>query len=309
MTAVSVLLRGDLTFGVSLLGHTSWQCAGHAIVQPFPHKVCVEKHEGHDGDPAAQLRRAQPPHDARDVAVAPVDDRGHGPACPQQAEQRPGLQPPQFALQQVAARARHAALAGLHGAGPRLQQRPGRQRRCRRRPRAAADGARGFHGHPHGGEHAADEDAGEEGEEAPGLASEVGREHAATPVQRGQQVAHAAAQADHAGEHGEGLAVVLLVLVQVRQKSLQRREAHLSAEVQEAHPEDEEAHLKQDGRTRVNFFLFGSDGRSKTINGCPTWKVRPPQAKRAASTSALGMMNSARRTPKDSSQMKGRRRP
>lgn len=158
------------------------------------------------------------------MAVTPVDGWGHGPARSQQTQKGSEPQEPQFAPEQVAAGARHAALAAIQHAGPQLQG--------RRRPREAAAGARGFLGHLHGDEDAGDEDEDENSEEALGLASQVSGEQTVTPVQRGQQVAHAAPQADHEREHGKRLAAVVLVPIQIGQKGLQRRKAHLSTKVQ-----------------------------------------------------------------------------
>lgn len=226
----------ELTFFIALPGHTSWQRAGHTLIQDLPHKVRVEKHEGHDGHPAAELRHTQLPHHLWHVAVAPVDGWSHGPARPQQTHKGSELQKPQFAPQQVAARARHPALAAVQHAGAQLQR--------RRRPRKAAVGTRRFLGHLHGDEDAGDEDEDENGEEALGLASQVNGEQPVTPVQRWQQIAHAAPQADHEGEHGKRLAAVVLVPIQIWQKGLQRRKAHLATKVQQHHPKDQEAHLE-----------------------------------------------------------------
>lgn len=231
-------MKRPLTFIVSLPGRTPRRCARHALVQSFPHEVGVEEHEGHDGHPAAELSRAQLLHHAGDVAVAPEDGRRHDPAGPQEAEQRPRLQQPGLAPQRVTAPAGGAAVAGLGRAAPRFQRR-GEIRRA-----GAVDG---LLRHRHGDEHAGHEDEDEEREEALGLAAEVNGQHAAAPVQRRQQVSHAAPQADHEGEHGEGLTAVLLVTVEVGQERLQRREAHLTAEVKEPHPQDEEPHLEHTG--------------------------------------------------------------
>ncbi|KAG5835461.1 hypothetical protein ANANG_G00244250, partial [Anguilla anguilla] len=96
-----------------------------------------------------------------------------------------------------------------------------------------------------GAQHAEEEDEGEQGVDEGLLAARVVGQGAGVPVDGGQQVAHAAAEADHQRVDGEGPAALLLAGEQVRQQGLQRREAGLAAELDQANARHQQQHLQE----------------------------------------------------------------